>query len=70
MSFVPHEYRPIEIDVYSKDLRYKWHDLQSGRYDLVSCLEVIEHIADLTPSELGEAVAGYIVVVASVIDPL
>jgi hypothetical protein len=37
----------LNVDVYSQDLRYPF-DLNTNGYDLVLCLEVIEHIKDRT----------------------
>eukprot|EP00929_Paragymnodinium_shiwhaense_P111981 TRINITY_DN80229_c0_g1_i1.p1 TRINITY_DN80229_c0_g1~~TRINITY_DN80229_c0_g1_i1.p1 ORF type:complete len:339 (-),score=36.52 TRINITY_DN80229_c0_g1_i1:338-1354(-) len=57
-------YRRVEVSVYSKDLRWPWDSVPSNTFDLVICLEVLEHIADLSPVEQGKPVVGYMFPVA------
>ncbi|MFJ2339045.1 class I SAM-dependent methyltransferase [Pseudomonas protegens] len=40
----------LSVDVYGQDLRYEF-DVESSVYDLVLCLEVIEHIKDRTETQ-------------------
>eukprot|EP00929_Paragymnodinium_shiwhaense_P107383 TRINITY_DN73475_c0_g1_i1.p1 TRINITY_DN73475_c0_g1~~TRINITY_DN73475_c0_g1_i1.p1 ORF type:complete len:335 (-),score=20.76 TRINITY_DN73475_c0_g1_i1:157-1161(-) len=44
----------VILDTYARDLRRPFVGVQEATYDLVICLEVIEHVHDLWPADQGD----------------